>query len=262
MEHSFNVQFAQKYGIEEAIIVHNFYFWIRKNIANNKHLHNGRHWTYNSNNAFCLLFPYINKTKIFRVLKNLCDENIILKDNFNANVWDKTLWYAFSDKGIAELSDCGYDVIDFVKMNHRDSHSETTIPYNKLTDIKTDIKEIDDKSSTKKDEDDDLFAVFESFAKEYKKINGKHTVSGIKSLFDDFKKRHKDWKDVIPLLMPALLEENKHRQEAENRKEFFPMPKNLSTYLGKQRAWESWVAEENTEIKQTNQRVINGQIYK
>ena len=62
--------------------------------------------------------------------------------------------------------------------------------------------------------------------------------------------------------MPALLEENKHRQEAENRKEFFPMPKNLATYLGKQRAWESWVVEENIEIKQNNQLIINGQIYK
>lgn len=151
MEHSFNVQFAQKYGIEESILVHNFYFWIRKNIANDKHLHNGRYWTYNSNNAFCSLFPYINKTKIFRVLKKLCEENIILKDNFNTNVWDKTLWYAFSDKGIAELSDCGYDINDFVKMNHRDNQSEPTIPDNKLTDSKQEEKEDNKLSSQKKE---------------------------------------------------------------------------------------------------------------
>lgn len=154
MEHSFNVQFAQKYGIEEAIIVHNFYFWLRKNIANEKHLHNGRYWTYNSNNAFTQLFPYINKTKIFRVLKHLEECDIILKDNFNTSVWDKTLWYSFSDYGLCELHAFGYDVTDFGKMNHRDNQSETTIPYNKHTD-NDEEKEIDKSISTKKNIDYD-----------------------------------------------------------------------------------------------------------
>lgn len=152
MEHSFNVQFAQKYGIEEAIIVQNFYFWLRKNIANEKHLHNGRYWTYNSNNAFTQLFPYINKTKIFRVLKHLEECDIILKDNFNTSVWDKTLWYSFSDHGLCELYAFGYDVTDFGKMNHRDSQSETTIPYSKHTDNIINNKEKEDNklSSQKK----------------------------------------------------------------------------------------------------------------
>ena len=149
MEHSFNVQFAQKYGIEEAIIVQNFYFWLRKNIANEKHLHDGRYWTYNSNNAFTQLFPYINKTKIFRVLKHLEECDIILKDNFNTSVWDKTLWYSFSDHGLCELHAFGYDVTDFGKMNHRDNQSETTIPYNKHTD-NNEEKEIDKSISKKK----------------------------------------------------------------------------------------------------------------
>lgn len=165
MEHSFNVQFAQKYGIEEAIIVHNFYFWLRKNIANEKHLHNGRYWTYNSNNAFTQLFPYINKTKIFRVLKHLEECDIILKDNFNTSVWDKTLWYSFSDHGLCELYAFGYDVTDFGKMNHRDNQSETTIPYNKHTDNNKE-KEID-KSISKKDE------LFEQCWKEYKRKGSK-----------------------------------------------------------------------------------------
>ena len=149
MEHSFNVRFAQKYGIEEAILAHNFYFWLRKNLANDKHIHIGRVWTYNSNKAFSELFPYINKTKVFRVLKHLEECDIILKGTFNENLWDKTLWYAFSDNGIDELSKCGYDMLDFVKMNHRDNQSESTIPYNKQTYSKQ--EEIEDKSSTKKE---------------------------------------------------------------------------------------------------------------
>ena len=154
MEHSFNVKFAQEYGIEEAVIVHNFYFWLKKNLANEKHLYDGRYWTYNSNNAFCTLFPYINKTKIFRVLKNLDEQGIILKGNFNTNVWDKTLWYSFSDKGLSILTECGYDVFDFVKMNHRELQSETTIPYNKPNNKQ---KNEIDKSISQKGEKDELF---------------------------------------------------------------------------------------------------------
>lgn len=93
----------------------------------------------------------------------------------------------------------------------------------------------------KKKDDDELFAKFEEFAKEYKKLCGKHTVSGIKTIYEDFKKRHKDWKDIIPLLMPALKLEHQARTNANARNVFFPMPKNLSTYLGKQRAWEAWL---------------------
>lgn len=146
MEHSLNVQFAQKYGIEEAIIVHNFYFWLRKNIANEKHLHNGRYWAYNSNNAFTKLFPYINRTKIFRVLKHLEEEGILLKDCFNKDARDRTLWYAFSDSGIEILNFFGYDMVDF-KMANCIVQNETTIPDNKHTDNN---KEKEDKSSKKK----------------------------------------------------------------------------------------------------------------
>ena len=156
MEHSFNVQFAQKYGIEEAIIVHNFYFWLRKNIANEKHLHNGRYWTYNSNNAFTKLFPYINKTKIFRVLKHLEEEGLLIKGCFNQDARDRTLWYAFSDNGIETLKSFGYDMVDFKMTNCIVQNeictvqNEPTIPYIKHTDNKQEEKEDNKLSSQKK----------------------------------------------------------------------------------------------------------------
>jgi DNA-binding Lrp family transcriptional regulator len=102
------------------------------------------------------------------------------------------------------------------------------------------FKEQEIERNQKKDEDE-LFLKFEEFAKEYKSLCGKHTVSGVKTLYEDFKKRHKDWQDVIPLLLPALKMEHQARTNANARNEFYPMPKNLSTYLGKQRAWEAWL---------------------
>jgi acyl-CoA thioesterase FadM len=70
MEHHFNIEDAKKYGIVEAVILHNIRFWIMKNKANNTHLHDGEYWTYNSVSAFTELFPYLTKDQIRRALES------------------------------------------------------------------------------------------------------------------------------------------------------------------------------------------------
>lgn len=157
MEHSFNLELAEKYGIEEAIILNNLFFWIRKNVANDKHLHDGRYWTYNTNKALSRLFPYISDGKIFRALKHLEDADMIVKGNYNKNKMDRTCWYAFSDNGLKVLSSLGYSINppfqqndnnDFSNMKNANCQNGMTIPY-----INTDInKEDKDKSLSKKED--------------------------------------------------------------------------------------------------------------
>lgn len=157
MEHQFCIEIASKYGIEEAIIVHNLFFWINKNVANDKHLHDGRYWTYNSSKAFSKLFPYMNEHKIYRVLKSLETKKVILKGNYNPNKYIHTNWYAFTDQAIYELYRFGYDtngfaksisqkqLIDFVnsqKGNSENAKSNNTD--NKETNNKTDNNNGDD----------------------------------------------------------------------------------------------------------------------
>ena len=45
MNHSFNIELAEKYGVECAIVIENLAFWIKKNEANNKNLYDNRYWT-------------------------------------------------------------------------------------------------------------------------------------------------------------------------------------------------------------------------
>lgn len=127
MEHHFNTTLAKEYGIETAVIIQNLYYWIYKNAANEKNLREGRFWTYNSINAFAILFEYLSKHQIQRVLKKLKDLDIILAKNFNENPYDKTLWYAFSDNGLSILQNCGFDV---VKLHHREKETATSNIYN------------------------------------------------------------------------------------------------------------------------------------
>lgn len=113
MEHRFNVQFAKDYGIEEAVMIDNLYYWIAKNVANEKHKHDGRYWTYNSVNAFSKLFPYMNEKKIYRVLKNLENLKFIVIGNYFESKYNRTSWYSFSDMALGILCAQGYDIKNF-----------------------------------------------------------------------------------------------------------------------------------------------------
>lgn len=90
-----------------------------------------------------------------------------------------------------------------------------------------------------KEEEKELKEKFANFVSLYKKAGGR--VRGVDTEFNDFTKRHKDWRLVIPYLELALQREIKVRNQAKIDKKFFPEMKNLITYLGKQRAWEMFV---------------------
>lgn len=112
MNHSFNVELAIKYGIEEAILIENFAFWIKKNAANNKNYVNGEYWTYNSAKALEELFPYMNLKKIQRTLTKLEELKIFKSGNFNKKTYDRTKWYCIIDSDIKAMYQLNYNVQD------------------------------------------------------------------------------------------------------------------------------------------------------
>jgi hypothetical protein len=135
MEHHFNVELAEKYGIEEAIILHNLAFWIIKNRVNNKHFHDGFYWTYNSVSAFSELFPYMSRDKIKRHINNLISLGILQTGNYNENKYDHTLWYAIADESIMRIYtiDCAKSpnrVDEIAKSTNTDINTNNK-PYNK-----------------------------------------------------------------------------------------------------------------------------------
>ena len=130
-------------------------------------------------------------------------------------------------------------------------HGKNTVQEN-IDNIKikdTDNKEKDkEESLSKKSESALSFAAtlpckekekFAAFVALYKKMGGK--VRGVDTEFNDFTKRHKDWREVLPYLELAVQRETKARNQAKAERKFFPEPKMLQTYLGKQRAWELYV---------------------
>ena len=242
MEHHFNIGLAKEYGIEEAILLHHFYYWIAKNAANNRHFHDGLYWTYNSKKAYAEIFPYINETKIARVIKHLEELGFIAKGNYSDDKWNRTNWYALTKKCIGILERYGYDssvilplvqndTMDCVKMNNGLCQNEQSLLL---------INNTSNNNTDNNNKEEELKEKFALFIQLYKKLTGKRN-RGLNTEFNAFKSKHKDWKTVIPYLSIAIKRETKEREQAKMLHKFFPEPKMLSTYLGKQRAWELYV---------------------
>ena len=153
MQHSFNIELAKEYGILEAIIINNLFFWIEKNKANNVSYYDGTYWTYNSVKALNELFPYASERKISYALKHLEEEGIIKTGNYNKLAYDRTLWYAFTEKGISILQKCCFH---FTKSTNGFYKSDEPIP-----DINTDINTDNNNNSSSIEKRDTIYDFLE-----------------------------------------------------------------------------------------------------
>lgn len=101
LNYMFNVGIAQRYGLDEAIILNNLIYWIEQNKANCKNFYDGYYWTYNSVKAFLEIYPFWSKGQITRVLASLEAKNVIKSGNYNKVGYDRTKWYTIIDIAIS-----------------------------------------------------------------------------------------------------------------------------------------------------------------
>lgn len=142
MEHHFNVNIAVRYGVTEAVMLNNLWYWVKKNEANGANYYDGNYWTYNSVKAFEKLFPYLTNKQIRTVLKHLIDEGLIKTGNYNKSEYDRTTWYSFTEKGLAlmENSSCPVGQMELPETANGFATEGEPIPNNKHTDKNTDGK--------------------------------------------------------------------------------------------------------------------------
>lgn len=113
MEYKFDVEIATEFGVNEAILIQNFQFWVINNKAEQRNFHDGRTWTYNSNSALLRLFPFFSEKLLRTALDHLINgftlKNhrgeivkkygpVLITGNYNKLGYDKTTWYAFLDE--------------------------------------------------------------------------------------------------------------------------------------------------------------------
>ena len=154
MIHSFDIDIAQAYGVNAAIILNNMYFWVEKNRANETNFHDGRYWTYNSVRAFSKLFPYLSARAISTAIKKLVDDGLVVTGNYNKSSYDRTLWYAITEKGYSILQNCK---MEDSKVQNGNNENVPPIP-----DIKPDPKP-DIKPEEKKERKNSFDAIIDLY---------------------------------------------------------------------------------------------------
>lgn len=75
------------------------------------------------------------------------------------------------------------------------------------------------------------------------------TKRGAATELENLKKKHKDWKDILPLIAPAIENQKKYREAKKAKGEFVAEWKNLQTWIN-QRCWEE-VVPTFEEVKKT-----------
>ena len=127
-KHSFSVEFAERFGIVEALLLDYFFFWInnsQKKKEKDKY-HDGRYWVYGSVRKIAEAHPYLSRAKVHRALKKLEEAGAIKTDTFNKMCWDKTTWYTLTD----EILDLSQNETGGVSKRNRASQNETGVSQN------------------------------------------------------------------------------------------------------------------------------------
>lgn len=133
--HFFSPEVAEEYGVNAAILLQNLSYWIEKNRANDRNYIDGMYWTYSSVKAFQELFPYLTARAISTALQKLEDAGIIISGNHNKSAYDRTKWYAITEKGFSILQN---RQMENSKSENGNDENDEPIPYN-ITDNKKDI---------------------------------------------------------------------------------------------------------------------------
>lgn len=148
--HSFNTAVAEDFGVEKAIILEHFVFWVRKNYANRKNIYkDGKAYTYNSAEAFAEIFTYFKARKIAELLRQMEADGLIQSIQIHGT--DRKKSYTVSDKGwsyyTVQVSDSGMTENEPMDCQDNDAPlskncimENTEVRFSSITDIKqTDI---------------------------------------------------------------------------------------------------------------------------
>ena len=96
--HAFNVGIATDFSPDIALWLGHIAFWTEKNLANNKNIHNGLAWCYDTLDAICDYFPYYTRRQIETIINKSVEEGLVERGNYNHTSYDRTVWYALTPK--------------------------------------------------------------------------------------------------------------------------------------------------------------------
>lgn len=98
--YSFDTQLAKECGVEAAILYNDIVHWISFN-AQHEYVHKeGKVWSFSTYKQIADRIEFLTERQVKYAMEKLIDKGLIIKGNFNPNVFDKTSWFTISDPSL------------------------------------------------------------------------------------------------------------------------------------------------------------------
>lgn len=193
--HNFNTTLATKYGIDEAIIIEQIYWWVHKNECEEIEdmIHEGRVWCRSTAKGFAKYIPYMKPDKIWRILRKL-EGTVLMVGNFNKKALNQTLWYTFTDEFKKELKalDCDFEKNkNAILKNEKSNNSIINNPINDNNIQEYNKKRLSNDNQKNEEYSDDFLEFWKAYGyskdkgtayKRWKKLSEKDKKAALKAI--------------------------------------------------------------------------------
>ena len=96
---AFDSLLAKEIGVKEAIVLTHIAYWVRKNTADGRNVHEGKSWTFTTQKALATYFDFLSEKQVRTIMASLKDKGYIETGNFNKLPYDRTMWYTLTSVG-------------------------------------------------------------------------------------------------------------------------------------------------------------------
>lgn len=97
MKHILDIDLAQKYGVNAAILLENLGYWVAQSEANGENYFDGAYWIRNSRRAYAELFPYMSERQIATAFGILVNAGLVLIKKSQSD--DRSMLYTVTAAG-------------------------------------------------------------------------------------------------------------------------------------------------------------------
>jgi len=91
--HHFDIEDANRYGIEQAIFLNYFRVGLRENKAHNIHIYDNYVWVNYTEHALSILFPYLRIERVNQILQNMVESGLLKSGNYSKNNNQYSKWF-------------------------------------------------------------------------------------------------------------------------------------------------------------------------
>lgn len=96
---SFDTWVAKEIGVKEAILLFHIAYWLKRNEAMERNIHDGKVWTYSTQKDLAKALDFLSEKQVRTAMATLKDRGLIETANYNKLPYDRTLWYTLTSEG-------------------------------------------------------------------------------------------------------------------------------------------------------------------